>query len=160
MSRRIDHYRPSYGTRSQDFPRQCIFIGSTNSDSYLADETGGRRFWPVKIRAIDIAKLKAGTATSYGPRPSMHLGPATNGGWTTRPNRKPASSRKTGALVDTWEWVILDWCVGKAEVTVGEILAWVGMDVGLPRPSRHEPRSRGSCGRTTGSGLAPAATAR
>jgi hypothetical protein len=58
ISRAVDHYRPSYGRRSQDFPRQGIFGGTTNSDSYLGDETGGRRFWPVKVGAIDLVGLR------------------------------------------------------------------------------------------------------
>lgn len=57
MSRGVDHYRPSYGRRSIDVARQCVFVGSTNRDDYLQDETGNRRFWPVKVGAIDVAGL-------------------------------------------------------------------------------------------------------
>ena len=58
MSRSTDHYRSSYGRRSQDFPRLCVFIGSTNADIYLGDATGGRRFWPVKVGRIDLGALQ------------------------------------------------------------------------------------------------------
>ena len=57
LSRRIDHYRQSYGRRTQDFPRQCIFAASTNKDNWAGDETGARRFWPIRCGAIDIAAL-------------------------------------------------------------------------------------------------------
>lgn len=59
LSRQVDRVRPPYGRRSVDFPRQSIFIGSTNNSEYLPDETGNRRIWPVAIDEINQKWLKA-----------------------------------------------------------------------------------------------------
>lgn len=47
MTRQEDRARMAYARRVSIFQRQCIFMGSTNDQKYLKDETGGRRFWPI-----------------------------------------------------------------------------------------------------------------
>lgn len=47
ISKQVDRFRPAYGRRTQEFPRQCIFIGTTNEAQFLRDRTGNRRFWIV-----------------------------------------------------------------------------------------------------------------
>lgn len=49
ITTQIDRYRPPWGKISQDFPRRCVFAMTTNQEEYLKDETGNRRWLPVKL---------------------------------------------------------------------------------------------------------------
>ena len=49
ISRQDDKYRASFGRRVNSHPRQSIFFATTNEQNgYLRDNTGNRRFWPIK----------------------------------------------------------------------------------------------------------------
>jgi predicted P-loop ATPase len=53
-----DTFRPPYGRRTAQFPRQCVFIATTNESEYLRDRSGNRRYWPVRCTDVDLAALE------------------------------------------------------------------------------------------------------
>ena len=53
LTRRSEKFRPVYKTATVDRPRQCVFVGTTNNETYLRDVTGDRRYWPVKVDKLD-----------------------------------------------------------------------------------------------------------
>lgn len=48
LTRQTDRFRAAYGRHTNDLPRSCVFVGTCNVDAFLRDETGNRRFWPIK----------------------------------------------------------------------------------------------------------------
>lgn len=51
FSRQTDTYRKPYDKRVTENPRQCIFIGTTNTAEFLTDKTGNRRYYPVECNS-------------------------------------------------------------------------------------------------------------
>ena len=49
ISRCEDTYRAAYGRRTENYPRRCLLVGTTNEKEFLKDEPGERRFWPVDL---------------------------------------------------------------------------------------------------------------
>ncbi len=58
LSRQVDRARLAYGRIASEAPRQCIIVGTTNSERFLKDTTGNRRFWPVKVGWFDVPSLR------------------------------------------------------------------------------------------------------
>lgn len=49
LSRQVDVFRPAYARTAQEFPRHCVFMGTTNNYQFLKDTTGNRRFLPIQV---------------------------------------------------------------------------------------------------------------
>lgn len=58
LTARTDHFRPPYGRRAVDVPRQNIFAASTNEEQPFVDSSGNRRFWPVRCGQIDADGIR------------------------------------------------------------------------------------------------------
>jgi predicted P-loop ATPase len=55
LTSRADNYRPPYERRTEQRKRVCVFVGTTNSEHFLTDRTGNRRFLPL---VADRSKAK------------------------------------------------------------------------------------------------------
>lgn len=51
ITRQRDKYRRPYDTQVEEYPRRCVFIGTTNNEQFLKDKTGNRRFYPVRVHS-------------------------------------------------------------------------------------------------------------
>lgn len=57
ISRQKETYKIPYETHPEDRPRQCVFVGTSNSMDFLPlDRTGNRRFAPVLVHTERVEK--------------------------------------------------------------------------------------------------------
>lgn len=103
-----DSFRPSYGRRPVDCPRQCVFGGTTNEDSYMRDGTGNRRYWPVEIDSIRIKELTRDRDQLWAEAFARFN--AGERWWPEGDDRDEFEAQQALRLIpDPWEAAIGDW---------------------------------------------------
>jgi predicted P-loop ATPase len=122
MSRATDQFRPPYGMRLVESPRQCVFAGTVNHGSYLRDETGGRRFWPVVCGQIDVDGLGEVRDQLWAEAKARYESGCP--WWLDTADLVQLASDQQEARYDDdpWEEVIGPWLESKQSTAISEVL--------------------------------------
>jgi putative DNA primase/helicase len=130
MSVQTDEIRKPYGREMAKYPRQFILAGSTNESLWLKDQTGNRRFWPVKCGKINIAALKRDREQLWAEAVTLYKNKAQ--WWIGRENKVwtiAELEQDMRLLDDLWAAPIEQFVAGLNFITVQEILQNFKIDI-------------------------------
>ena len=122
LSRTTERFRPAYGRTEVIEPRRCVFAGTTNRSDYLADDTGGRRFWPVAVREIDISSLQRDRDQLWAEAVHCFKQPNTKWWLDASDEVEAAKLIMQRAADDPWEAAVLKYVETLPEVSTRDIL--------------------------------------
>ena len=125
ISAPYDTYRPPYGRRTITVPRQGVFAATCNPMQYLKDETGGRRFWPIRVGRIDLDRLREDRDQLWAEALALYRqGEQT---WATADMTYLADAQEARYQTDPWEELIIPFVMNHPRVTINAIMAEVLM---------------------------------
>lgn len=58
ITRTHEEWTPKYMEYVTKFPRRLVFFGTTNRDDFLVDETGNRRWLPMRVGEVDVPAIR------------------------------------------------------------------------------------------------------
>jgi putative DNA primase/helicase len=108
FSRITDRFRVPWGRRPADVPRQCVFAGTVNHFTFLKDDSGNRRYWPVEVGALKLDLLRAQRDQLWAE--AYHLF-TTGQIWWPRPDEKALFEdvQERHYVGDAWEPMVVRW---------------------------------------------------
>jgi putative DNA primase/helicase len=124
-----DRFRPPYARAPADFPRTCIFVGTTNENEYLRDSTGGTRFWPIKCGELRLDLIADQREQLFAEAVAKFKAGST---WWEMPRQETEAEQEARRQADSWEEVVDDWLRRQmyTETTVQQVMhGALGIDV-------------------------------
>lgn len=123
ISARKDNFRPPYGRVIEEFQRRCVFAGTVNPKKdgdvdYLIDETGDRRWWPVRVGYVDIERLRADRDQLWAE--AVHRYKAGETWWFERDEQEVANKIAAARHAQNpWSPLIMSWADVQDRIPTG-----------------------------------------
>jgi predicted P-loop ATPase len=119
-----------HGVWIVEWPRGCVFAGSTNKDTYSTDETGGRGVWPIECGRIDTAGLARDRDQLWAEAIEEYLAGAS---WWLKDAAQVEAAQAEQAQryeIDPWAEKISEYIALRDEVSIGDLLRHLGKPEG------------------------------
>ena len=119
ISCQTDRYRVPYARNTADFPRSCVFAGTTNRGDWNNDETGARRFWPISCGAVNLTWLRETREQLFGEAVARYE--AGESWWDVDRTLQDAECERR-LVQDTWQEALMRELEQHRSYTVRQIL--------------------------------------
>lgn len=106
ITRTHENWVPKYREFAVQFPRRLVFIGTTNKDEFLADETGNRRWLPVRVGQVHVDNIRRDRLQLWAEARELFTGSGVQYA-TAQALAGDAHSEHT--IQDSWVDVVGDW---------------------------------------------------
>ena len=116
-SRELDHIKafitrthedwiPKFKEFNTIFPRRLLFIGTTNQDEFLADETGNRRWLPIRVGRVDVEAIARDRLQLWAEGRDRFL---IDGVAWSDAERLARDQHQAHMICDSWEEIVREW---------------------------------------------------
>jgi putative DNA primase/helicase len=128
VSCQVDAIRRPYGRFVEEFPRQNVFVGTTNDDGFFEDPTGSRRFLPVTVSGFDLNGLHRDRDQLWAEAYTMF-----DRGETWVLTAEEADAVAADAInyrsTDPWDEMVAEETRGCSVIKTGDLLGRLGVEM-------------------------------
>lgn len=141
ITTRCDPYRASYGRVSEDHPRTCIFAATSETDQYLDDSRGRRRYWPLRCTEINLEVLRATRDQLFAEATVAFKQGST---WHLVPSVEASAEQAEREVVDVWDEIIERFLAGRTSTSLTEVVS-EALQVEIARQDRSVQMRAAKC---------------
>lgn len=106
ITRTHEKWVPKFREFTTTFPRRLLFIGTTNQEEFLADETGNRRWLPVRVPFADRDAVARDALQLWAEARDKH---AELGVCFREAEELAAEAHAAHSIHDAWEDLVRGW---------------------------------------------------